>query len=52
MGSQPMTLDFRTGLIRHEATVEYDGFESSDGTVGQVGVAQSSAAGTFDPTGC
>ena len=52
MGCQPMTLDFRAGLIRHEATVEYDGFESSDDTVGRVGVAQSSVAGTFDATGC
>ena len=52
MGSQPMALDFVAGLIRHEAKVEYDGFEWSNDTVGQGGVAQSFVAGTFAATSC
>ncbi|PWA54133.1 hypothetical protein CTI12_AA438510 [Artemisia annua] len=47
MGRWPVTLDFGAGLIRHEATVDYDGLQWCDDIVRQVGVAQSSAPGRF-----
>lgn len=46
-GGESVTLDFGAGLIRHEATVDYDGVECCEDVVCQLGAARSCLPGRF-----